>query len=150
MILTNQKERNRFMRFVVVGGVGFFVDAGTFNLLTLLLDFDSVLASVFSFCAALLSNFIWNRYWTYPDSRSKRIVRQITEFTIVSLSGLLIRTVIFAFSETQFGNIFSRIPGQLPISSEMIAGNAALAVSVGVVMFWNFFVNRYWTYADVE
>ncbi len=37
VILTNQKERNRFMRFVVVGGVGFFVDAGTFNFLTLFL-----------------------------------------------------------------------------------------------------------------
>jgi putative flippase GtrA len=28
--------------------------------------------------------------------------------------------------------------------------NLALALAVGIVMFWNFFVNRYWTYSDVD
>jgi putative flippase GtrA len=28
--------------------------------------------------------------------------------------------------------------------------NFTLAVAVGVVMLWNFFVNRYWTYNDID
>jgi putative flippase GtrA len=28
--------------------------------------------------------------------------------------------------------------------------NAAKVIATIVVLFWNFFVNRYWTYSDVE
>ena len=30
-----------------------------------------------------------------------------------------------------------------------MGNNIALAVAVIIVMFWNFFVNRFWTYSDV-
>jgi putative flippase GtrA len=32
----------------------------------------------------------------------------------------------------------------------MLAKNATLAIAIGIVMLWNYFVNRYWTYNDVE
>jgi putative flippase GtrA len=28
--------------------------------------------------------------------------------------------------------------------------NAAKVLATGVVMFWNFFINRFWTYNDVD
>ena len=31
-----------------------------------------------------------------------------------------------------------------------LADNLSLAVAVLVVLFWNFFANRHWTYNDVE
>jgi putative flippase GtrA len=31
-----------------------------------------------------------------------------------------------------------------------LGNNIALATAVVIVMFWNFFVNRYWTYRDVD
>jgi putative flippase GtrA len=34
--------------------------------------------------------------------------------------------------------------------AEGLARNATLALAVGVVMIWNFFINRYWTYNDVD
>jgi putative flippase GtrA len=37
----------------------------------------------------------------------------------------------------------------LPIENFVISQNLALACSVGVIMLWNFFANRYWTYSDV-
>ena len=30
------------------------------------------------------------------------------------------------------------------------AKNLTLAVAVGLVMLWNFFINRYWTYNDID
>lgn len=150
MILTDHKERARFMRFLVVGGIGFLVDFGTFNLLTSVFQVEAVLSTVFSFIAAIISNFIWNRYWTYPDSRSKRIYRQLIEFSAVSATGLLIRTPIFALVEKPMRRIFETLSLPIPLSSEFLGHNAALAAAVIVVMFWNFFVNRYWTYADVD
>jgi len=39
----------------------------------------------------------------------------------------------------------------LPLmDSTTLADNFTLAVAVVIVMFWNFFANRYWTYSDVE
>ena len=31
-----------------------------------------------------------------------------------------------------------------------VAGNLALMARVGVLLFWNFFVNRKWTYGEVK
>jgi len=151
-IVTNPRERTRFFRFAVVGIIGAVVDFGTFNLLTSFAGLTAVLASVISFVAAIISNFTWNRYWTYPDSRSKPLGSQLIQFSAVSLLGLLIRTPIIYFLEPLFFNIFSEF-AFLPIgfiTAEFLANNLALAIAVIVVMFWNFFINRYWTYSDVE
>ena len=151
-IVTNPRERTRFFRFAVVGIIGAVVDFGTFNLLTSFAGLTAVWASVISFVAAIISNFTWNRYWTYPDSRSKPLGSQLIQFSIVSLLGLLIRTPIIYFLEPLFHNIFSEF-AFLPIgfiTAEFLANNLALAIAVIVVMFWNFFINRYWTYSDVE
>jgi putative flippase GtrA len=151
-IITNPRERSRFLRFATVGIIGAVVDFGTFNLLTSFVGMSAVLASVFSFTAAIISNFTWNRYWTYPDSRSKPITRQLFQFSVVSIVGLLIRTPLIAFLEPFFLNIFTGY-SFLPIgfiSAKILADNLALAIAVIVVMFWNFFINRNWTYSDIE
>jgi putative flippase GtrA len=151
-IITNPRERTRFLRFATVGIIGAVVDFGTFNLLTSFAGMTAVLASVFSFIAAIISNFTWNRYWTYPDSRTKPITRQVLQFSLVSIVGLLIRTPIIALLEPFFSQLFTRLQF-LPIgfiTAEFLADNLALAVAVIVVMFWNFFINRYWTYGDIN
>lgn len=150
-IVTNPRERTRFLRFATVGVIGAVVDFGTFNLLTNYVGLTAVIASVFSFIAAVISNFTWNRYWTYPDSRSKPLNRQLIQFSVVSLLGLMIRTPIIAILEPLFTRLFTQF-SFLPIgfiTAELLADNLALAVAVIVVMFWNFFINRYWTYDDI-
>ena len=147
MILTEPKERKRFIRFAVVGVIGAGIDFGVFNLLILLFGVPSVWANVVSFSVAVFSNFTWNRYWTYPESRSKRIRRQLSEFFLVNLIGILIRTPIFAWTEPWTLALFDPIP---PPLGDVLGHNTALGFSMVVVMFWNFFVNRFWTYADVS
>ena len=151
-IVTNPRERTRFFRFATVGIIGAVVDFGTFNLLTAFTGMSAVSASVFSFIAAVISNFTWNRFWTYPDSRTKPVSRQLIQFTGVSIVGLLIRTPIIALLEPFFTQLFIGLPF-FPIgfiTAEFLADNLALAIAVIVVMFWNFFINRYWTYGDIE
>jgi putative flippase GtrA len=151
MIMTNPRERARFLRFAVVGVIGAVVDFGTMNLMVVLFAAPLVLAGATSFLAAILSNFTWNRYWTYPDSRTKPIFRQLGEFTLVSVIGLGIRVPTLAVLEPFMHRLFQSLPFRLPIlKPEFLANNATLAVAVIIVMFWNFFVNRYWTYGDVE
>lgn len=150
-VLINPRERIRFLRFAVVGVIGAIVDFGVMNLLTHFFQIPLIIAGTISFIAAVLSNFTWNRYWTYPDSRSKPLLRQLIEFTIVNAAGLLIRIPILAFLERPLYRFFIWLPVQMAsFSPEFLAKNGTLAVAVVIVMFWNFFVNRYWTYSDVK
>jgi putative flippase GtrA len=152
-IISDPVERTRFLKFAVVGAIGAVVDFGTFNLLTKFLSVPPVLASVFSFSAAVLSNFTWNRYWTYPDSRSKPLLRQLGEFGLVNLIGVAIRTPVFALLKDPLTRLFARLPLPAVVASlepSFFGNNLALAIAVVLVMLWNFFVNRYWTYSDVD
>ena len=150
-ILTNQRERTRFLRFLVVGIIGAFVDFGIENTLHRLFGVPYVWAGTISFICAILSNFFWNRYWTYPDSRSKPIFRQLLQFVLVNITGLVIRIPILYFLEPVITDLLYVLP--LPykyLSPDAIGENVTLAIAVGIVLFWNFFVNRYWTYSDVS
>jgi len=150
-IVTNPRERTRFLKFATVGVIGAIVDFGTFNLLSSGAGLPVVWASVFSFIAAILSNFTWNRFWTYPDSRTKPMAKQLVQFAFVSVVGLAIRTPIVVFLERFFGRLFTGFDAPLfgIIPYQVVAENLALAIAVIVVMFWNFFINRYWTYNDI-
>ncbi|MBN1535136.1 MAG: GtrA family protein [Anaerolineales bacterium] len=151
-ILVNPRERTRFLKFAVVGVIGAVVDFGIFNLLSGFFSVNEVVASVISFSVAVISNFLWNRFWTYPDSRSKPVVRQLLEFSIINVIGLIIRTPLFAFFAERLPKYFeaSNYSGYLPLTPAFWGHNISLAIAVVVVMFWNFFINRYLTYSDVK
>lgn len=152
-------EMKRFMKFATVGVIGAIVDFGIFNILRIVLrgavapEYETIAvtgAQTVSFLAAIFSNFMWNRYWTYPDSRAKSFRRQFVQFGLVNVAGLIIRGPIVYFSHVAFGDLFQRL---FTLNSELastLGDNFSLAIAVGIVMFWNFFVNRYWTYNDVE
>ena len=149
-ILTNPQERTRFLKFMAVGAFGALVDFGIANLLAHFFNMPLVYAGTISFTCAIISNFIWNRYWTYPDSRSRPLHRQLIMFFAVNVAGLAIRIPILKFGEPLLLNFFQSLKLNASITPEFLARNSTLAVAVGIVMLWNFFVNRYWTYNDVN
>jgi putative flippase GtrA len=153
--MLSRAEATRFLKFSAVGALGFVIDIGIFNLLTGRLDWPEIPAEVVSFAAAVTSNFVWNRYWTYPDSRSKPVGRQAGQFAVVSTIGLVIRTVAFALILepcTALAELLLARPmaGQLEVSAEQLGANLALGLVILIVLFWNFLANRLWTYADVD
>ena len=150
MILTDDKERARFFKFATVGALGSILDIGIANLLTHLLDMRLVFAGSISFLCAVLCNFTLNRYWTYPDSRSRPLVHQLGMFFLVNSIGIAIRIPILHFVEPFMAREFETLVHLSPAAAESLAKNATLLMAIGVVMSWNFFVNRYWTYNDIE
>jgi putative flippase GtrA len=174
-VQTNRKEIVRFLKFVLVGLIGAVVDFGVYNLLLdpcgralgegtgahaaltgLGLTSDQAVALVpsvagtISFGLAIVSNFLWNRYWTYPDSRSKPLGRQFFQFFVVNVSGIVIRAPLIALTHRPLARLTARLVSALVANAGRWGKNLALALAVGIVMFWNFFVNRYWTYSDVD
>ena len=160
------KEVERFLKFAIVGAVGAVVDFGTLIVLQATVlppssDLNVILATTCAFVAAIISNFTWNRLWTYPDSRSRSMRRQMALFTFISLIGWLGRTVWIKLAYLPLGNFLLPIllpeilmfrPGYVPgPNAEAKLGSlAAQFIGVIVVMFWNYFANRSWTYNDVK
>ena len=149
LTLNGHKEGERFVKFLIVGAVGFVVDATTLFIATSLLHVTDLLGQAISFSTAVTSNFFWNRIWTYPDSRSKPIRRQIVQFFVVNLAGLGIRSVVFATVLAPYRRLAAS-QSLIRLDPALLARFGALATAVLVVLLWNFLVNRYWTYNDVE
>jgi putative flippase GtrA len=91
-----RKLLGQFARFGVVGGIGFLLDLGVFNLL-LFTVFDStrvhegpILAKIVSTIVAIVFNWVGNRFWTFREHRGTQLLREGVEFGVVSIGGLLI------------------------------------------------------------
>ena len=150
MILTENKERIRFLKFATVGALGAAIDFGVMNLMSHLFGMKLVYAGTISFICAVMSNFILNRIWTYPDSRSRHILHQLGMFFIVNAAGIAFRIPILHFAEHPLGRTFEGLAHLSHASAEILARNATLAFAIAIVMIWNFFINRYWTYNDID
>jgi len=150
MTLTDKKERSRFFKFAVVGAIGSLIDIGVMNLLTQVFNFPLVLGGSISFICAVTNNFLGNRYWTYPDSRSRRIRHQFGMFALVNAVGIAIRIPILKYVEPPLARMFESMANLSFDTADALAKNGTLLFAIGVVMLWNFFINRYWTYNDVD
>lgn len=140
----HRKEAKRFIKFAIVGGIGFLIDTGTLSLLVFALrlegDTQRLLAKTVSFTLAVISNFIWNRHWTYPESRSKPIQKQLVQFFVLNLIGLGINLLVFGLVDKTL----------IPIVGLVFALYGAQIAAVSVAMVWNFAANRLVTYNDVK
>jgi len=150
MILTDTKERNRFLKFALVGTLGALIDFGVMNALSHWAGMSLVVAGTISFICAVINNFTWNRIWTYPESRSRPLFGQLGMFILVNLAGVAIRIPTLHYLEPPLLRFVVSSLHTTYITAEFYAKNLTLAAAVGIVMMWNFFVNRYWTYNDID
>jgi putative flippase GtrA len=147
--IADKQERIRFLKFSFVGVTGTIVDFGVMNLMSLVFHLPLLWAQAISFTVAVVNNFMWNRFWTYPDSRSKRAPQQLIQFVLINLVGILVRTPLISWLNNLILHALNNAAIRLPVEYFVISQNAALAVSISIILFWNFFANRYWTYGDV-
>ncbi len=159
----NPKEFSRFGKFLVTGLVGFIIDFGSFNLMHKLgvgtaiapnlpfadyfIAHPEVIEQAFSFTFATISNFLFNYFWIYPEARGANQTSKFVKFIIVSVAGLLVGAPVFALALAVWRPIVAALG--LANASINVAGNLALMTRVGILLFWNFFINRFWTYREV-
>jgi putative flippase GtrA len=165
-----RKEGRRFARFLVVGAIGFVVDFGVFNLAhaagfgawvagnvlaplspslaASLAQHPEIIEQTLSLSIAIASNFVWNYFWIYPEARTASQSRKMVKFVVVSVVGLAFGVPVFSVALLFWRSVVAAM--NLSSVGLNLAGNLALMTRVGVLLFWNFFVNRYWTYKDVQ
>ena len=156
-LVTNPKKIERFIKFAIVGAIGAAVDFAVLNIMKLVFEeiglgegwnvdasarqIQLTVANIISFSAAVLSNFTWNRLWTFPESRERPLGTQLLQFTIVNITGLLINTLILVGLDQYVLQ---------HVLSARLSYNVAKAIAICVVLFWNFGMNLIWTYRGIE
>ena len=134
------KEISRFLKFAIVGAIGMVVDLGTLTFAREVLKLPLSLAVGVGFVLAVISNFTWNRLWTFPESRQRSVTRQLGQFLFINLIGLGLNEVIVLSLHPLFSRVTHDPPAYL----------AAKVIAIGVVLFWNYGANRVWTYRGIQ
>ena len=114
----------QFFKFCVVGGSGVFVDSGV----TYCCDHRVKLNSLGFLCAST-SNYILNRIWTFQNENPD-ITGQYLRFLGIAAVGLVINNATIYVLHGRFRLNFY----------------LAKLFAIGVVTFWNFFMNYFFTF----
>ena len=151
----------QFVKFGIVGISSSVINFGLSNLFHYKLGWPLVPALTLAFFLSVLNGFFWNRRWTFKEARGKPAHTQSLQFLAVNIVGWLLNTSIVVLIVAHFkshGNGLFGDPAQFrEIVLAMLTNtgkheygwllfNGALLAATGVVVFWNFFANRFWTF----
>jgi putative flippase GtrA len=92
-------------------------------------------AKILSSGTATINSFIWNRRWTFRVRDKHARARQFAKFVTVNVVGMLLNSTITTLLIRPF----------LP-EPPRVAFMACQATATAIVLFWNFFMNKYWTF----
>jgi hypothetical protein len=72
----------------------------------------------------------------------------MSKFVLVSVLGLLLGIPIFSLALFVWLGILSAV--HFAGLGPDLAPTLALMTRVAIILFWNFFANRYWTYREIK
>lgn len=134
------RELVRFLKFATVGVIGMVVDFTILLISREVLKLPLPAAVALGFSVAVVSNFTWNRLWTFPESRDRPISTQLLQFAVVNVVGFGINELVILGLHPIFLHVMLDPPAYL----------TAKAIAIAIVLFWNFGVNRAWTYRGIK
>jgi putative flippase GtrA len=159
-LIHENPHARQFVKFCIVGLSSTVINFGFFNLLYhKLFDHELVPSLTIAFFLSVLNGFFWNRKWTFREARGHSPATQSLRFFAVNVVGWLLNTaiVVLVIAHYQSGAGHGYFPHFWQVMTVVLTGegkkefnamllNSALAVATCVVVFWNFFANRLWTF----
>lgn len=132
-----------FVKFGIVGLVGFVVDVLLFNLLSLgLLGSDvwwadPLGAKFISTSVAIVVNWLGNRYWTFRRDRRSDVVKEFIEFVAASVAGMLVTLACLWFTHY--------VLGFTSLLADNISANV-IGLALGTLV--RFALYRWWVWSE--
>jgi putative flippase GtrA len=120
----------QLLKFGLVGCSGYLVNLGVFAMLADNLGVHHLAAALAAFCVAVISNFFWNRHWTFEPGDGNAGF-QAARFFAVSLGALAVNLLAL----------------EALVSAAGMGDLAAQAIAVAMAMPFNFLGNKLWTFA---
>lgn len=83
------KENKRIIRFGCVGCLNTMFDFGVFCLLNSIFGFNYIISQIVSYSTGTLNSYIFNKYWTFNDTKTnKKTTMEIIQFIVVNSASL--------------------------------------------------------------
>jgi putative flippase GtrA len=103
-----QRRAREFLAFVVVGGFGYLVDVGVFNLLRYagepgVLEHKPLTAKAISVAVATIVTYAGNRHWTWRHRAWSSTHREFAVFVLLNAVGMAIALACLAMSHYALG-----------------------------------------------
>jgi len=158
--LTQHHGVRQFVKFAIVGASSTAINFVVLNSMLKLLGRPLWEAVTLAFLTSVCNGFFWNRRWTFKEARSGNAGEQGMKFFLVNIVGWTLNMTIVALTVAHFtaGNqgglfgdpeTFKRIIVDVMIghkSHNLLIVNIAQLAATCVVVFWNYFANRTWTF----
>jgi len=119
----------RFFKFGIVGLSGMLLDFSITWFCKEKLKLNKFLSNTLGVCCAVISNFLLNRYWTFANNHHP-FAEQLTKFTLVSAIGIGINNLLLYLLLKYFTTNFYFLK----------------LVVIGLVFFWNYGINLFFTF----
>jgi putative flippase GtrA len=119
----------QFMRFAIVGGLGYLLNVGSFALLVHVAGLPIAVAASIAFLAAVTNNFLMNRRWTFGIRHGAGRGRHAWRFLAVAVALFLV--ALGLLSLMVWAGV-AKVPAQ--------------AISILAVAPLSFLGNRYWAF----
>lgn len=126
MKLYNKLTSIRFIRFGVVGSIGFLVNSAGLLLFYDKLKLPIIIAQLISAEIALMATFVGNNFWAFKADHHHTFIQKLARYHAGSWIGLGINSVIVVVLVKYF-HLFSVL---------------ALGFGASVALLWNYTVNR--------
>jgi dolichol-phosphate mannosyltransferase len=124
----NPASRAQFLRFCVVGASGYAVNICAFAI-SLALCAQHLVAAACGFAVAMVTNFAWNRRWTFA-SHDRALARQAARFFAVSIAACMVAATIL--------ELLVGTAGVSPLAAQPAAVLAATPLSFLGAKKWSF------------
>ena len=136
--IARRRGVRQLVKFGLVGLSSTLVNFAVLNLMLIVLHQNRYVAVTVAFLVSVVNGYIWNKRWTFRDVQAKAVHTQFTQFLLVNLVSWGL--------DLLFVRLIS-VPLETELHVSMVkATNLAQLVATGVLVFWNFFANRLWTF----
>ncbi len=160
LALHQNPAARQFVKFCIVGASSTVINFGVDNIQHYKLHAPLVPSLTVGFLLSCLNGFFWNRQWTFRTARGHSAATQSLRFIAVNIVGFLLNNTIVVLIIALYDSTKGADVGGHNLLSLFVALatsqhkqdipklvlNAALAVATAVVVFWNYFANRFWTF----
>ncbi len=124
--------KNSLLKYSIVGTSGTFVDLFFLYILVDILSYPVIFSATISFVLAATSNFFFNQAWTFRSEKQHPFA--YIKFMTISLIGLCF-TVLLMYG---FHTVL------------MIWYILAKIMTSAVVLLWNYYANKNWTFRTTK
>jgi len=146
-VLIQRRGFRQLIKFAIVGVSSTVINLLVLYLMLRLLHGHRYISTSVAFLVSVINGYHWNRTWTFKAAQAKALHTQFGQFFLVNLVGWGLDLLIIYLASTPIERQLHLLEtAWSPAKIERVAVLAAQLVATALIVFWNFFANRLWTF----